>query len=450
MDVGARSADGRRRQRAARVRDALQRRRRRRGLRRAPRLGSGGARAGRLLGHRADHLRRRRPGRLRAGAAPRPGRPGGDDRGLLRVRQRTDDGRRLHRGRHGQARARRVGQPRALQRGRVADRPRSARCGGGGRAAPRLPPRAQPRRGAAPTDGRPARPTGSGGRRADADDLDGQLRRARRGAGDLRRRRVARAAWQVGAERGHRVHRLRRHGRRRRGQPTDRARRHARHPRIAEGGALRGDVRRVQPADRHHRRHARLLPRQGPRVARHDPPRCPAGVRLRPGYRAAHLPDPAQELRRRVHRHGLQDDGQRPVPRLAGRRAGRDGRRSGGGDPPAAGDRRRARRVRGGLRRTAPQPVHRRRTRTARRGDRAGRDASGDRRGACAPWPTSASASPAGGTTTHPSESSGAARPERRHPRPASVGGSDGRMDRGSTTRCSVPRRGASPVSCPL
>ena len=49
----------------------------------------------------------------------------------------------------------------------------------------------------------------------------------------------------------------------------------------------------------------------------HDPPRRPARVRLRPGDGAADLRDPAQELRRRLHRHGLQDDGQRPVPRLA-------------------------------------------------------------------------------------------------------------------------------------
>ncbi len=71
-----------------------------------------------------------------------------------------------------------------------------------------------------------------------------------------------------------------------------------------------------------------LLPGQGPRVAGHDPPRRPARVRLRPGHGAPRRRDPAQELRRRLHRHGLQADGQRPLPGLARRRAGRDGRRA--------------------------------------------------------------------------------------------------------------------------
>ncbi len=109
-------------------------------------------------------------------------------------------------------------------------------------------------------------------------------------------------------------------------------------------------VRRLQPADRHPGRHARLLPRQGPRVARHDPPRRPARLRLCPRDRATHLRDPAQELRRRLHRHGLQDDGQRSVPGLAVGRAGRDGCRPGRSDPAAARDARGTRRVRTRLR----------------------------------------------------------------------------------------------------
>ena len=44
------------------------------------RLGPRGPGARRLLGRRADDLRRRRPGRVRPGAAARPGRPRGDDR----------------------------------------------------------------------------------------------------------------------------------------------------------------------------------------------------------------------------------------------------------------------------------------------------------------------------------------------------------------------------------
>ena len=90
-----------------------------------------------------------------------------------------------------------------------------------------------------------------------------------------------------------------------------------------------------------------LLSRQGPRVARDDPPRRTARVRVRPRDRAADLRHPAQELRRRVHRDGLEEDGQRPVPRVAVGRAGGDGRRAGGGDPAAPGDARGACRVRG-------------------------------------------------------------------------------------------------------
>ena len=64
-------------------------------------------------------------------------------------------------------------------------------------------------------------------------------------------------------------------------QPTARDGGHARHPRLAEGRPLRRHVRRVQPAHHHSRRHSGLLSRQGPRVAGHDPPRRPVGVRVR-------------------------------------------------------------------------------------------------------------------------------------------------------------------------
>ena len=63
-------------------------------------------------------------------------------------------------------------------------------------------------------------------------------------------------------------------------------------------------------------------------MAGHDPPRRPAGLRLRTGHGAPRLRDPAQELRRRLHRHGLQAHGQRRLPGLAGCRAGGDGRRA--------------------------------------------------------------------------------------------------------------------------
>ena len=53
--------------------------------------------------------------------------------------------------------------------------------------------------------------------------------------GDRRRRRAARAARPVGAERGHRVRHDRRAAGRHRRQPAARPRRHARHPGVAEG-----------------------------------------------------------------------------------------------------------------------------------------------------------------------------------------------------------------------
>ena len=68
-------------------------------------------------------------------------------------------------------------------------------------------------------------------------------------------------------------------------QPAARDRRHARHPGVAEGRPLRRVLRRVQPADHHARRHARLLPGQGPRVAGHDPPRRAARRSPTPGRR---------------------------------------------------------------------------------------------------------------------------------------------------------------------
>ncbi len=57
-------------------------------------------------------------------------------------------------------------------------------------------------------------------------------------------------------------------------------------PSSQKGARFVALLRRVQPAAPDAGRHARLLPGQGPRVARHDPPRGPAGVRLRPGDRA--------------------------------------------------------------------------------------------------------------------------------------------------------------------
>ena len=116
-------------------------------------------------------------------------------------------------------------------------------------------------------------------------------------------------------------------------------------------------LRRVQPADHHPRRHTGLLPRQGPGVAGHDPPRRAAGLRVRAGHGRPHLRDPAQELWRRVHRHGLQADGERRLPRVAGSGAGGHGRRAGRGHPPAPGHTGRAGRLRGRLLGPPAQPL---------------------------------------------------------------------------------------------
>ena len=225
-------------------------------------------------------------------------------------------------------------------------------------------------------DRRSGRPPLPGGRRADPAGVHRQLRRPRGRRGDRRRGQPAGDPRALGGERRHGVRDDRWTADRHRRQPADRAGRHARHPGLAEGRPLRRLLRRLQPADPHARRHPGLLPRQGPGVAGHDPPRRPARLRLRAGHRAPHLRDPAQELRRGVHRDGLQADGQRRLLRLAMGRAGRDGRRAGGGDPPAAGDAGGARRLRGRVRRAPAQPVHRRRAWLHRRRHRARRHAS--------------------------------------------------------------------------
>ena len=79
------------------------------------------------------------------------------------------------------------------------------------------------------------------------------------------------------------------------------------------------------------------------------------------GDGAAALRRRAQGLRRRLHRHGRQGDGQRPVRRLAGRRARGDGRARRGADPQPP---------RAGRRPDAPRPSSRPSTppTTARRG----------------------------------------------------------------------------------
>ena len=97
---------------------------------------------------------------------------------------------------------------------------------------------------------RPARPAVPRGGRADPRVVHRQLRRAAGGRRDRRRRLAARGARPLGGQRGHRVRHHRRPPDRHHRQPADEPRRHARHPGLAEGGAVRGVLRRVQPAAR--------------------------------------------------------------------------------------------------------------------------------------------------------------------------------------------------------
>ena len=94
-----------------------------------------------------------------------------------------------------------------------------------------------------------------------------------------------------------------------------------------------------------------------------DPSRRTAGVRICAGDRAPSRRRAAQVLRRRLHRHGLQDDGQRRVPGVAQRRARGDGRLPSGPDPAPWRRRRRRRHLRLGLRGHLPQPLRGRRAR---------------------------------------------------------------------------------------
>ncbi len=74
-----------------------------------------------------------------------------------------------------------------------------------------------------------------------------------------------------------------------------------------------------------------------------DPPRREAAVRLLRGDRAAGAGDPAQGVRRRLHRDGLPLDRRRPVVRLADQRDRGDGCRGRGQRDLPQGDRRRRR-----------------------------------------------------------------------------------------------------------
>ena len=94
-----------------------------------------------------------------------------------------------------------------------------------------------------------------------------------------------------------------------------------------EGGALRADVRRLQHPAGHPAGRARLPAGRRPGARRDHPARREAAVRVLQRHRAADLADPAQGVRRRLHRHGLPVHRRRPHLRLADQRDRGDGRR---------------------------------------------------------------------------------------------------------------------------
>ena len=118
--------------------------------------------------------------------------------------------------------------------------------------------------------------------------------------------------------------------------------------------------------------HLGLPARQGPGVAWHHSPRRPAGLRLRPGHRGSGERDPAEVLRRGLHRDGLPPHGKRHRPGLALGGGRGDGGPGSGGDRPPQGQPGGTSRARSGLRRALPQPLHCRGAGLHRRGDRPG------------------------------------------------------------------------------
>ena len=147
-----------------------------------------------------------------------------------------------------------------------------------------------------------------------------------------------------------------------------------------QGRPLRADVQPVRPAARGARRHAGLHARRPPGARRGHPPRRQARARLLRGHRPQRDGDPAQGLRRRLHRHELQGARRRLRVRLALGPDRRHGRQAGGRDRQPPGDRggrqprRRPRRARRRLRARASRS----RRRDGRRPRRRGRGALGD------------------------------------------------------------------------
>src|SRR3990172_2958355 len=89
------------------------------------------------------------------------------------------------------------------------------------------------------------------------------------------------------------------------------------HRRVAEGGALRALLRLLQHPHRQLRGRDRLHAGHGAGARRHHLPRRQARLRLRGGDGAEGELHPAQGLRRRLHRHGVEAPWRRRQPRLA-------------------------------------------------------------------------------------------------------------------------------------
>ncbi len=153
-----RAAHRPRRRAPRRARDLERRLRHRRGHAGTPRLGPSRLGARGVLRPRPDDHRGRRARRVGTGAAARAGRLHGDDDVELRVRQRPDHGRAVHRDRDRHRRARRGGEPRPLHRGAHDGRRRPGRGDRGGRDVAGLPPRQRRRRAGAVVARRSARP----------------------------------------------------------------------------------------------------------------------------------------------------------------------------------------------------------------------------------------------------------------------------------------------------
>ena len=121
---------------------------------------------------------------------------------------------------------------------------------------------------------------------------------------------------------------LRRPHRRRGGQQPPAARRLPRLAVCREGLPVRPDVRRVRSPPHRGRRRPRLPPRRRPGVGRRRPTGRQAAACVRRVRRPAGHADHPQDLRRRLHRDERSLSRRDQGLRLAGRRGGRDGRRS--------------------------------------------------------------------------------------------------------------------------